>query len=118
MSVKSATTAKEVIVANLMIMKKYVKEVENFTGLKIPDVQMTKLKDVIKTREFKKLSPTEIEIHRSNFKSKLVNLREQWSLNTGQPWPVYKTHPDHRRIGKPLDAHHIIPVSHGGPNEC
>lgn len=65
-----------------------------------------------------------LDIKRDEFNTKRISLIKQWVQNTNANWPTYENdtlckingecywkHPGHL-----YDAHHIIPLSHGGPN--
>ena len=62
-------------------------------------------------------------IHRREFGKVKDNLIKQWETETGQQWPKYKENMVSKKgnnldkIGKPFDAHEIVPNSHGGPLE-
>jgi hypothetical protein len=46
---------------------------------------------------------------RAKFASSRERLRQEWALHTGTPWPVQN--------GRHYDAHHLVPLAHGGPNK-
>ena len=81
------------------------------------------MKEELRKQKFKKLSSQAKDKHRSEFDGKKDQLRKEWAAKTGQEWPVYKKNYYNeegkiiKKQGKPYDGHHIIPVSHGGPNE-
>ena len=113
----SGNTAKDVVVADPLITKRYIKEIEKITDKAVTPEQVSILKNTLQAKEFVKLDKSEQEQHRKIFKKVLPNLRQEWEINTGQTWPVYESHSNPKRIGKPFDAHHIIQSNHGGPNE-
>ena len=110
-------TARDKVVKDPIITKRYVKEIEEITALGIDGAQLKHLKEALKQQEFTKLNATDHKDHRNAFRSQKNNLIREHEANTGQKWPVYESHPNPERIGKPYDAHHIIQVDHGGPNE-
>jgi predicted ribonuclease toxin of YeeF-YezG toxin-antitoxin module len=96
---------------------------EQITGYKVDKTQIPHLKEVLKKYQFGRLSTKDSTAHRKVFNNLRDDLRMEWEQKTGQKWPLYKetiygkTGKKLRKIGDPLDAHHIIPVSHAGPNE-
>lgn len=114
-------TAKQVVVGNPHITRKYIKEVEDITGRKVAGKQVNELKQAIQGKEFRKLTKTEYDLHRKEWDTKRDALRVEWEKNTGQKWPTYavSTVKDGKIETKPrpYDAHHIIKVDHGGTNE-
>ena len=77
----------------------------------------------IKARNFEKLSPEETALKREEFDNLKADLKKQWELEYGSPWPKYETDVYSsngkliRQAGTDYDAHHIQPLSLGGKNE-
>ena len=114
-------TAKEIVIKNPYITKKYAKEVENLTRTgRINEKQVPLLRETLQQKEFKKLGKSESELHRKKFEGVKNKLRTEWEQQTGKKWPMYEEDvmiKGKNAKGTALDVHHIIPVSHGGPNE-
>ena len=74
---------------------------------------------MLKKYQFGSLSTKDSTAHRKDFKA--PKFIKEWEEKTGQKWPLYEKIAI--KGGKKLiedanyHAHHIIPVSHGGPNE-
>ena len=87
----------------------------------MPDKQITRLKEELQTREFKKLDATEGKAHRATFDNQKFKdqLRAEWERETEQEWPTYKK--VNPRTGLlddvKYDMHHIIQNNHSGPHE-
>ena len=106
------------------LIKKYIRDIEGRTGRKLPKIQIEKLKEALRNREYNKLSPIETRKHRRAFNKVKDKLIEEWEINTGQKWPTYaedviseKTGEPVRRKGDKYDAHHIIENSFKGEHE-
>ncbi len=90
---------------------------ENITGSKLTIKQRHLLKEALQNNQYSLLPKEYTQLHRNAFDKIKPKLRKEWELNTGQKWPVYEIHTNPRRIEKPYDGHHIIPVKYGGNNE-
>ena len=70
-------------------------------------------------------TPAELEASHKDFDSRRAALIKEWEENMDMAWPTYsKATPcfsngacDWKKKGYKLDAHHVIPQSHKGPNE-
>ncbi|OAZ68641.1 putative ribonuclease YwqJ [Bacillus siamensis] len=109
---------------NYDLIKRYVKDVEARTSRKIPKNQVEKLKEALRNKEYKKLTPLQTRKHRRAFNKIKDQLIEEWEKNTGQTWPTYsediiskKTGEPVRKKGDKYDAHHIIENSFEGEHE-
>ncbi|MGZ0050504.1 RHS repeat-associated core domain-containing protein [Brevibacillus gelatini] len=105
-------------------IKKYIRDIEGRTGRELPKNQIEKLKEALRNKEYKKMSPTETAKHRAEFDKVKNKVIKEWEVNTGQKWPVYnenviseKTGKIIRRQGDKYDAHHIIENTFGGEHE-
>ncbi len=104
------------------LFKKYIKNIEDITDIKLSSSQIKELKIALKNKEYKKLSKEEIIKHRKDFNSKKNTLIKQWEDKTGQKWPTYDKDilsndgKVLRKKGDKFDAHHIIENSYGGDN--
>ena len=77
----------------------------------------------MRSKEYKKLTETEIASHRLDFNTRKNKIIQDWESETGQSWPTY-TEPVYsangtvlRKVGDKYDAHHIIENKFGGDNE-
>ena len=76
------------------------------------------------TEDLEKLSPEEVAKRREEFDDKKAELKKQWELENGRPWPKYETDVYSangkliRKAGSDYDAHHIQPLCMGGKNEA
>jgi predicted ribonuclease toxin of YeeF-YezG toxin-antitoxin module len=115
------TTTAERVRENPMLMKQYVQHMEKITELKLHPVQTEKLKEVLRSTKFEKLTTEASDAHRAIFDKVKSKLRKEWEMNTGQKWPTYEIIVEQdgvkKIIKKYYDAHHIIQSSHKGPNE-
>lgn len=106
------------------LIKKYSRDVKGRTGRELPKNQIEKLKEALRNREYRKLSPIETRKHRRAFNKVKDKLIEEWEIKTSQKWPTYaedviseKTGEPARRKGDKYDAHHIIENSFQGEHE-
>jgi len=113
---KTVATARDKVVANPLITKNYVREVERITNLGVEGKQLNQLKQAMQQQEFKKLDYNSYTKHRKDFEKIKVKLRKEWEVNTGKKWPKYEKAIGNKKIGDNYDAHHLIQVDHGGPN--
>ncbi|MFP7334183.1 LXG domain-containing protein [Shouchella clausii] len=104
--------------------KKYIRDIEGRTGRELPKNQIDKLKEALRNKEYKKMSPLETVKHRAEFDKVKNKVIKEWEENTGQKWPVYsenviseKTGKIIRKKGDKYDAHHIIENTFGGEHE-
>src|SRR5699024_3347311 len=109
---------------NSDIIKKYIRDIEGRTGRVLPKNQTEKLKEALRNKEYKKMSPIEIAKYRAEFDKVKNKVIKEWEENTGQKWPVYnenviseKTGKIIRKQGDKYDAHHIIENTFGGEHE-
>ncbi|MGX4255965.1 ribonuclease YeeF family protein [Bacillus sp. YH3-2-B2] len=109
---------------NYDLIKRYVKDVEARTSRKIPKNQVEKLKEALRNKEYKKLTPLQTRKHRRAFNKIKDQLIEEWEKNTGQTWPTYSEDVISKKTGEPVrkkgdkyDAHHIIENSFEGEHE-
>jgi len=94
------------------------------TGTELPKNQIEKLKEALRNKEYKKISPIETAKHRAEFDKVKNKVIKEWEENTGKKWPVYnenviseKTGKIIRKQGDKYDAHHIIENTFGGEHE-
>jgi hypothetical protein len=106
------------------LIKKYIKDIETRTGRKLPKNQIEKLKEALRNKEYKKLSPKDTAKHRAEFDKNKDKIIVEWEEETGQKWPTYdkdvvseKTGKVIRKKGDKYDAHHIIENTYGGEHE-
>ncbi|KXT81427.1 hypothetical protein SORDD15_00663 [Streptococcus oralis] len=101
----------------------YVKDIKLNTNRDIPNNQIESLKNALRNKKYKKLTPIEVSKHRAEFNRIKNSLIDEWELKTGQNWPIYsedvigKNGNIVRKAGSKYDAHHIIENSYGGNNE-
>ncbi len=105
-------------------IKKYIRDIEGRTGRELPKNQIEKLKEALRDKEYKKMSPIGTAKHRAEFDKVKNKVIKEWEENTGQQWPVYnenviseKTGKIIRKQGDKYDAHHIIENTFGGEHE-
>lgn len=105
-------------------IKKYIRDIEGRTGRELPKNQIEKLKEALRNKEYKKMSPIETAKHRAEFDKVKNKVIKEWEENTGQKWPEYnenviseKTGKIIRKKGDKYDAHHIIENTFGGEHE-
>ncbi|MEC0277950.1 hypothetical protein [Bacillus halotolerans] len=87
---------------NYDLIKRYVKDVEARTSRKIPKNQVEKLKEALKKKEYKKLTPLQTRKHRRAFNKIKDQLIEEWEKNTGQTWPTYSEDVISKKTGEPV----------------
>ena len=101
----------------------YLDDVQNQTGVKVPNNQRDLLADSVRNNQYTKLSKEQAVVHRKEFNKNKNKLITEWETQTGQKWPRYnkdvasKNGTITRKAGQPYDAHHLIESSHGGPNQ-
>ncbi len=73
--------------------------------------------------ELEKQTPEKTAEKREEFAEKKAELKKQWEIENGRPWPKYE-HDVYsasgkliRKAGSDYDAHHIQPLGMGGKNE-
>ena len=104
------------------LVKEYIHDIEERTGIKLHKKQIEALKNALRNKEYKRLSPMENSRHRDIFKKIKRELIAEWEEKTGQKWPAYKNDIISRKgriiryAGDKYDAHHIIESSFGGDN--
>ncbi|MEC0303038.1 ribonuclease YeeF family protein [Terribacillus saccharophilus] len=121
---KSVTDVKNARKIDSTTIRNYIRDVENRTGRKLPKNQTDKLKDALRNKEYKKMSPVETVKHRASFNKVRENIIKEWEEKTGQSWPVYNEDVISKKTGKVIrnkgdkyDAHHIIENTFGGEHE-
>jgi hypothetical protein len=103
----------------------YLRQVENFTGVKLTESQAQRLQSAWQQHDKKLLSPEGYTKHvkqweRPGFRDKVI---DEWERQTGQKWPVHTEDvlSPHgkplRKQGQRVDAHHLIEKAYGGPHE-
>lgn len=101
----------------------YIIDIESATGLKIGLEQRKELGKWIVNHKFTLKSSKENSLSREDFVEKKPALISEWQTKNDMKWPryhedVYSKHGKlHRKKGWKYDAHHIIELSFGGPNE-
>ena len=101
----------------------YFHEVEKITNTEIPPNQMEKLQEALRKQDFAKLDSDAVRKLRRDFNKIKGNLIAEWEENLGKKWPVYTEDVLNdagvvvRKAGQPFDAHHLIELSFGGPND-
>ena len=101
----------------------YFHEVEKITNTEIPPNQMEKLQEALRKQDFAKLDSDAVRNLRRDFNKIKGNLIAKWEENLGKKWPVYTEDVLNdagvvvRKAGQPFDAHHLIELSFGGPND-
>lgn len=101
----------------------YIQEVQKITNREIPSQQKELIDKALRENEFTKLSKEAREVAAREFKNSRASLIQKWEQMTGSTWPRYAEDVFNeagdviRRAGQPFDAHHIIELSTGGPNE-
>lgn len=102
----------------------YVDEVEKITNREIPSNQKELIEKAIKENDFTRLDSEDAAAARKAFDKNKTTLIEEWEKNTGKKWPKYTEDILNeagddvlRHAGQPYDAHHIIELKTGGPNE-
>ncbi|TDL79289.1 transposase [Peribacillus frigoritolerans] len=106
------------------LIKKYIRDVESRTGRELPKNQIEKLKEALRNKDYKKMTPIETAKHRAKFDKMKNKVIKEWEENTGQKWPVYsenviseKTGKIIRKQGDMYDAHHVIENTFGGEHD-
>ncbi|HLV91998.1 MAG TPA: hypothetical protein VKX34_02660 [Aequorivita sp.] len=106
------------------LIRRYIQHIEQVTGRALHPKQIDKLKEALRNKEYKKLTPKKIVMHRSEFNKVKNDLIKKWEKETGQTWPKYKepyyskkTGEIYKSTGDPYDAHHIIENKYGGDND-
>ncbi|GHU63080.1 hypothetical protein FACS189418_5670 [Clostridia bacterium] len=108
---------------NSKLIRQYVKELKEHTGMKLTKSQKNKLAEALRNNEYTKLSPAEAIEHRTEFNKRKNNIIKDWEINTGKKWPTYTEDVINekgkvtRKAGDRYDAHHIIENSYGGEHE-
>lgn len=77
---------------------------------------------LIDPSDLRKISPEENAMMREEFSERKEQLKREWEILNGRPWPKYE-HDVYSALGKLIrkagtdyDAHHIIPLGMGGKN--
>ena len=101
----------------------YVDEIEKVTNREIVPQQKELLEKALKENDYEKLSKEATKAAREEFRKLKSSLIEEWEIMTDLKWPKYTDDVINeagdviKTAGQPYDAHHIIEVSTGGPNE-
>src|SRR5699024_10734736 len=85
---------------NSDIIKKYIRDIEGRTGRVLPKNQTEKLKEALRNKEYKKMSPIETAKYRAEFDKVKNKVIKDWEENTGQKWPVYNENVISEKSGK------------------
>lgn len=110
-------------IKRLLLARRYMREVETLTKLKVHPKQLVELKKAIKSKKYAKLSVDETAKSRKEFNKVKNSLIEKWEKETGQTWPKYnkdvlsKKGVPYIKKGDKYDAHHLIENTHGGEHE-
>lgn len=83
------------------LIKKYSRDVKGRTGRELPKNQIEKLKEALRNREYRKLSPIETRKHRRAFNKVKDKLIEEWEIKTSQKWPTYAEDVISEKTGEP-----------------
>ena len=106
-----------------MLFPKYIDEVEKITKRKLTRKQKNLLEKTLSENDFCKLDKESWELAVKEFRSKKSSLILEWENMTDQEWPRYTEDVINgknivvRKAGDLYDAHHIIELNAGGPNE-
>lgn len=79
--------------------------------------------EAVQTNQYDPISKEAAAKSRSEFGRIKGDLIAEWERNTGQVWPTYsqpvisKSGEVSRRVGQHYEAHHVIELGYGGPNE-
>jgi len=100
----------------------YLSDIENITGREMIDEQKKLVKEYVNNNRIYRVDSEEHDRKRKQFHRRKRALRREWEARTGQAWPryqenVYENGKIYRMKGQYYDAHHIIEISFGGPNE-
>ena len=101
----------------------YVDEIEQITKREISPQQKELIETAIKENDYKKLSTEATKLAREEFNKGKKALIQTWEKMNGKEWPKYVDDVVNdagdiiRSAGQPYDAHHIIELSTGGPNQ-
>jgi asparagine synthetase B (glutamine-hydrolysing) len=110
-------------IKRMLLARRYLREVENLTKLKVHPKQLVEIKAAIKNKKYAKLTAEETAKSRVEFNSVKNALIEKWEKETGQIWPKYekdvlsKKGNIYIKKGDKFDAHHLIENTHGGEHE-
>jgi predicted ribonuclease toxin of YeeF-YezG toxin-antitoxin module len=92
-------------------VRRYFIHIQEVTGRPVLQKQIDKLKDALRNKEYKKLSPEEYQAHKRQYTSaRREKMIKDWEENTGQTWPVDEK-------GNRYQLHHIIEEQYGGEHE-
>jgi|EndMetStandDraft_7_1072992.scaffolds.fasta_scaffold880648_2 predicted ribonuclease toxin of YeeF-YezG toxin-antitoxin module len=79
--------------------------------------------EAVQTNQYGPISKEAAAKSRSEFGRIRGGLVAEWERNTGQVWLIYsqpvisKSGEVSRRVGQHYEAHHVIELGYGGPNE-
>ncbi|MGN7760632.1 HNH endonuclease [Paenibacillus sp. 22594] len=106
------------------LARSYIKDIEARTGRKLPKVQLDRLKDALRNKQYTKKSAKQTAKNRKEFDKVRDEVITEWESKTGQKWPTYEEDIISENSGKVIrkkgdkyDAHHIIENSFGGEHE-
>lgn len=100
----------------------YLEELENITSRKMSCHQKEAIKSYVYANDFYKIDIVEHNKNRREFHQNSKTIRQEWEIQTEQDWPkyeedIYVNGKLWRMKGGNYDAHHIVELSFGGPNE-
>lgn len=101
----------------------YFEEVKEITNREIKPNQLEQLQKALEEKDFAKLDPENLKLHKMEYARLRDKLIDEWEKNVGEKWPVYAEDVTNeagivlRQAGHKYDVHHIIPQNFGGPNE-
>ena len=104
-------------------IRTYLTDVQRITGFKITKEHKAKMSEHLASNEIKKLPSEQTELKRAQFNINKRLLIQKWEKETENKWPRYEKDVKNkfgmvvRKAGALYDAHHIIELSHGGPNK-
>lgn len=121
--IKDKTTQAAAPNTNMEEFKAYLADVEQQTNRAIGEEQNNLVLDYVSKNSVSKLDSNTLAIRRADFDKKKKSILEAWTQHTGKPWPTYQTDVLSakgtvlRKAGSNYDAHHLVELSFGGPNE-
>jgi hypothetical protein len=105
----------------------YLEQIETISGYDIPENQRSVLINYYDSDEYDAtpISPNLLDQSHNTFSNSRKALIKEWEEETGYNWSKYNhitkcvvnNSCKKKQEGWNYDAHHIIPQSHGGPNE-
>jgi hypothetical protein len=110
-------------IKKLLLARRYLRQVEQITGMTVHPKQLVEIRNALKTKKYTKLSAAQTAKSRKRFKRVKNKLIKEWEQQTGRTWPKYdkqvldKNGDVFREIGDPYDAHHLIENTYGGDHK-